>query len=222
MPEPTTVGSGLRHWRRGAVEQDSLPPLSDDERAREQMEERRENALSAFARRVPQQFAHAHTERPDMLAWATRYAQDSRTCPWLLLSGPTGTGKTYLGFAAIRAVAETGTPHSMWRATNSADLYGSLRRRSFSEAEDELADHARVPLLMLDDLGAANLTGWTEEITYRLINRRYEHCAPMIITTNVAPDYLKGVIGERTTSRLLQMSTEVLVKGDDRRLRPPG
>lgn len=197
---------------------------ADSERAAEAErvhEQARAIALDAFAAHVPKRYREAVTDRRDIIAWARQYADDRERCPSLLLTGPTGTGKTHLAYAAVRAVAETGTAAYAWRSSNCADLYASLRQRSYSEAENELAKYFRIPLLFLDDLGAANLTGWTEEVTYRLINRRYEDCAPVIFTTNTAPTDFSEVFGARTASRVIEMTTRIGILGEDRRLRRP-
>ncbi|MER7128641.1 hypothetical protein [Streptosporangium saharense] len=41
------------------------------------------------------------------------------------------------------------------------------------------------PLLLLDDLGSAKASEWTEEITYRVINHRHENLLPGVFTSNL-------------------------------------
>jgi DNA replication protein DnaC len=40
---------------------------------------------------------------------------------------------------------------------------------------------------------------------------------PTLITSNVKPADLKPILGDRVTSRLVEMTTRVVLKGDDRR-----
>ncbi|CCA55383.1 putative DNA replication protein, partial [Streptomyces venezuelae ATCC 10712] len=88
-----------------------------------------------------------------------------------------------------------------------------------------------VPLLLLDDLGSAKATEWTEEVTYRLVNERYNACRPTIYTSNLparavldeqgrplGPD-LTTALGERIVSRLSEDTTVVAMTGTDRRRR---
>ena len=102
-------------------------------------------------------------------------------------------------------------------ATPAADLYARLRPRHGVDSEDVFERHAKAPVLMLDDLGAAKGTDWVEEVNYRLINHRYERMLPTLVTSNVRPRDLAGVVGERVASRLTEMATPVVLKGPDRR-----
>jgi DNA replication protein DnaC len=63
----------------------------------------------------------------------------------------------------------------------------------------------QAPLLVLDDLGAHNYTDWTRNKIYSIINYRLNHRLPVVATTNISPENLEGYLGERTTSRLLEM-----------------
>lgn len=89
------------------------------------------------------------------------------------------------------------------------------------DSEQELAAVSRCPLLIIDDLGAAKASDWTEEITYRLINRRYNYELPTLITTNLPIRDLRAYLGDRVTSRLDQMTTRVLFEPVDRRRARP-
>lgn len=80
---------------------------------------------------------------------------------------------------------------------------------------------ARCPLLLLDDLGAAKTSEWTEELTYRLINHRYEHMLPTLITTNLPTAELRTALGDRVASRLAEMTERVILTGPDRRRTAP-
>ncbi|MGW1998435.1 ATP-binding protein [Embleya sp. NPDC001921] len=136
--------------------------------------------------------------------------------PSLLLLGPTGVGKTYLAYGAMRHLAVTGV-RCAWLATTAADMYAALRPRHGIDSETEFRRYSLARLLVLDDLGAAKDTEWTEEINYRLINHRYEHGLPTLITSNVPVKELGPKLGERVASRLVGMCTRVVLRGDDRR-----
>lgn len=138
--------------------------------------------------------------------------------PSLLIAGPTGTGKTYQAYGAIRTLLTRGV-RLRWEATTTADFHARLRPRASHDAERELQTLARCPLLCLDDLGAAKTSEWTEELTYRLINLRYEHMLPTLITTNLPTEQLRVALGDRVASRLAEMTERVILKGPDRRRR---
>jgi len=179
------------------------------------IKEYRERAIRHFESKVPRRYA---TAQPDELAtaWAKLAAAKPLDVRSLLVVGPTGTGKTHFGYAVLRALAETGTAAS-WSAYTAADMYAQLRPRSGRDSEAEFEKFTGANVLFLDDLGAAKLTEWTEEVTYRLINKRYEQCLPGIFTSNVPPAQLRDVLGERIASRLTEMCERVVLKGEDRR-----
>lgn len=133
---------------------------------------------------------------------------------------PTGTGKTYQAYGAVRALLSRGV-RLRWEVTTTADLYARLRPRNGHDAERDLQTLARCPLLLLDDLGAAKTSEWTEELTYRLINHRYEHMLPTLITTNLPIPELRTALGDRVASRLAEMTERIVLTGPDRRRRTP-
>lgn len=182
--------------------------------------QRVESALAKFDRATPPRYRAAHVETSDVIAWADQVAADATTAPSLMLWGGTGTGKTHAAFGAVRRIAFTGPTRFGFMATTFADLYATLRPGSGSDEEREQAMRRvlRVPLLLLDDLGASKSSLWTEEVTYRLINHRYNHQLPIIITSNHPPAALPDLVGDRITSRLIEMTTRVQVAGGDRRL----
>ena len=55
------------------------------------------------------------------------------------------------------------------------------------------------PLLILDDLGVENPSAWAQEKLFQLLNHRYSHMLPTVITTNADLDMLDP----RIRSRLL-------------------
>lgn len=185
-----------------------------------------ENADTALAK-IPPRYADAIADDPDVLAWAialchtaaeTARAYNPRVAIGgsLLLLGPVGTGKTHQAFGAIRQIVHTGVACS-WAAVTAADLFGQLRPRERGNPEAVMDRYSRIPLLLLDDLGAAKASEWTEEVTYRVINHRYEHRLPTIVTSNLGGGDLRSGLGERIASRLAEMAKRVALKGTDRR-----
>ncbi|MFM9616791.1 ATP-binding protein [Streptomyces turgidiscabies] len=181
----------------------------------QQVDDRREEALEHFTRHVPLRFANAE---PDDAAreWAARIAAAPHNAKSLLLVGPVGVGKTHHAFATLRAVADTGST-IRWQAYTAANLYAALRPRDDRRADSDYESIAHAPLLFIDDLGAAKLTEWAEEITYRLVNDRYERCLPSIFTTNLVPGKIGATVGDRVASRIAEMCDRITLKGADRR-----
>ena len=181
----------------------------------EQVAEHREQAMDYFADKVPLRYTEA---LPDgrATAWAEEVTSGRLATKSLLLLGATGVGKTHFAYSVLRAVAETGT-QMRWQAFTAADLYAYLRPRDDQDSHAAFQRVAGTALLFLDDLGAAKFTEWTEEVTYRLINYRYEQCLPGIFTSNLPPAQLRDVLGERVASRLAEMCNRIVIKGADRR-----
>ncbi|MEU2180259.1 ATP-binding protein [Streptomyces thermolilacinus] len=184
-------------------------------------------ALTRWQTATPPRYRHADATHPEVQAWADRVATDPDTAGNLLLTGTTGTGKTHQAYGALRRIAAAGPHVYEVRAITAADMYGLLRPKGSDRgAEEELRRLARVPLLLLDDLGSAKASEFTEEVTYRLVNERYNACRPTIYTSNLparaasgGPD-LTSALGERIVSRLSEDTTVVAMTGHDRRRRP--
>lgn len=216
--DPEAFALHLREHFTGKRPLADLTPAETDflsAELQEQVAERRVNAIEYFEQRVPRRFVGAVPDDASR-TWAARVAAEPYETKSLLLVGPVGVGKTYQAFGALRAVAETGSGIK-WQAYTAANLYAALRPRDERRADADYESIAHAPLLFVDDLGAAKLTDWAEEVTYRLVNDRYERCLPSIFTTNVLPARLGAAVGDRVASRIAEMCDRVAIKGTDRR-----
>ena len=80
------------------------------------------------------------------------------------------------------------------------DLLDSLR---FAYADPETTFEQRFEeirnanLLILDDFGTQNATGWAQEKLFQIINYRYINKLPTVITTNLMLDEIEGRIRSR-------------------------
>lgn len=235
MPEPATVvgeavmrrfqkmldARGLGHITAGPI--DDKPTPDEPGHPEYHRRQRTAIALQRWTTATPYRYRQAAAAHPDVVAWADRVIDDPRTAGILFLTGPFGTGKTHEAYGALRRIAETGPDRFELMATTAPDMYALLRPGGSERgAEYELKRLAKVPLLLVDDLGTEKVSEFTEEATYRLLNERYNHCRPLIITSNLpatdpnGPD-LMDKVGARITSRLAQITTVVPMNGDDRR-----
>ena len=166
----------------------------------------------------PRRFIAATADHPDVVAWLSRYLANPSEAPSLLIVGPTGTGKTWQAYGALRAAVCTPSAPS-WAATTFAD-FGAALRPSGRDPEGTLGTYRKAGLLLLDDLGAAKGSEWVEEPTYRLLNHRYEALLPSIFTTNLPLAQLRDGLGDRLASRLVETCDRVVLDGADRRRQP--
>ncbi|MEN6626025.1 MAG: ATP-binding protein [Candidatus Sumerlaeia bacterium] len=124
----------------------------------------------------------------------------------LLMTGPVGCGKSHLAVAILRGVIEKGYSGLYY---NSPDLLRDIRSTfepSSDLTEDDLLEEVTtVDLLVFDDVGAENATGFVLDRFYLIINERYEGCKPIIVTTNLNLEELENRLGKRIVSRMLEM-----------------
>jgi DNA replication protein DnaC len=184
--------------------------------------------------RIPALYHPAQATDPRVIAWCdeviaaySRQSLDPMPKPLLLL-GPTGTGKTWQAYGAVKRVsigALRADPAVLvkWEATNVPDLLARLRPSATPDPEGEFERFAGTPLLLLDDIAAQRDTGWTDEIMYRLLDRRSSWMRPGIYVSNLpfsADDgetSLESVFSDsRVISRLAECR-RIAIKGDDRR-----
>lgn len=141
----------------------------------------------------------------------------------LLFSGPVGAGKTFLASAVANALVTGGVRVLFVVVPDLLDEIKGTYNQGSRYTELELLDAARgVEVLILDDLGAHNYTPWTVNKLYSILNYRLNEQLPTIITTNLSLEELEEYLGERTTSRIIQMCRvyRLFVQQDIRHLVP--
>jgi DNA replication protein DnaC len=113
---------------------------------------------------------------------ASHFAQNPTG--WLLFMGTYGCGKTHLAAAIANQVLQQGTPVLFLTVPDLLDWLRysySSREINFEQRFEEIRN---IKLLVLDDLGTQNATPWAEEKLYQILNYRYVHRLPTIITSN--------------------------------------
>lgn len=142
---------------------------------------------------------------------AKQYAQSLKG--WLLLLGGYGCGKTHLAAAVANFAVEMGVPTLFLTVPDLLDMlrfsYDS-EDTTFEERFDEIRNAS---LLVLDDFGTQNATGWAQEKLFQIVNYRYINKLPLVVTTNLALDEIDA----RLRSRLAdpELVTTVRISAPD-------
>lgn len=141
----------------------------------------------------------------------------------LYLFGGYGTGKTFLAsiiareyILDLKSVIFGDVPSLMQNIKSTFDGKG--------DAQDVLDRYSDCDLLVLDDLGAGQITEWTVAQLYQIVNARYNAGLPIVVTSNHDLDELRERLGAkddstaaRITSRLSEMCIRVFLGENDRR-----
>lgn len=115
-----------------------------------------------------------------------------------------GTGKTTLAAALVARLVEERAITVRW-LTHTGFLDGMKRLfdQDGASAEAWAAAVASEPVLVLDDFGASQATGWSVARTTELVNARYERGLLTIVTTNyTSPADVEARYDGRVASRL--------------------
>lgn len=139
--------------------------------------------------------------------------------PFVLLYGPTGTGKTHLAACIFRELIIDYHKNS-FKFVSVPQLMLSIRK-TFSDDSSELSiinKYTASVFLTLDDMGAQKQSEFSAECLYALIDKRYGEMRPTIFTTNLNPTSLGDMLGSRLSSRILSGKI-INISGLDKRLK---
>lgn len=183
------------------------PDVDDD--AREFLAELHREHVADIREAMPAWYVNVPLV-PDVESWVHRFV--AGTAGNLVMTGPAGVGKTSQAWQVLLRAAELGW-RDKWRFDYFDDLAAALRPAG--DPEWTVEDRSRTGLLVIDDLATSPLTDWQLAQLGRIVHHRWEQQRPIIVSSN-QPN-LRGLLGDRVSSRLQHGASLVTLRGSDRR-----
>lgn len=169
---------------------------SDKRREKEKLERNLENAG------IPKRYFEANINNDKLYRTALEHG--------LYISGTVGAGKTYIACSIAIRAAQNGKSVRFLKAYNISSF--------------DLEDVTKPDLLIIDDLGADNVSEWSTSRMRAVIDDRYGSMKPIIITSNYTKQELAKKLHKTDDytalaiiSRLTEMTKPYEVTGKDRR-----
>lgn len=141
----------------------------------------------------------------------------------LFLHGPAGSGKTGLLWPVVASLCDELVEA---RLVDFPTLLEQMKDAYSKRVPlDRFTDLGRVPVLVLDDVGAERPTEWARAQLLHLVNQRYERLKFTAFASNYDPDTLAKrlgqddpVVGVRIISRITESCIQHRMEAGDRRL----
>jgi DNA replication protein DnaC len=131
--------------------------------------------------------------------------------------GSYGSGKTHLAAAIANQVISMGVETLFLTVPDLLDWLRYSFGSQDTSYEERFEEIKNIRLLVLDDLGTQNTTPWACEKLFQIINHRYTHKLPTVVTTNVG----LNEIDERVSSRLQDRELVIKIQIDAPDFRNP-
>ena len=201
--------------------------IDEDGRARPCICVKKEIVVSGIERaRIPGRFAQQSLDTfvpknnslKKKLTFVRQYIRDYslENTKGIYICGGTGAGKTHLATGILKGLIERGFDGVFY---NVVDLLDAIR--STYDPQQPAAPKGRLmkdlerQIFVLDDFGTQKTSAWVADRLYSLINRRYQDCKTLIITSNKSFDELLMIKERPLASRIRDMCVELEVKADD-------
>jgi DNA replication protein DnaC len=134
---------------------------------------------------------------------------------WLLLRGGYGCGKTHLAAAIANYAVGMGVPTLFLTVPDLLDMLRFAYDSEDTTFEERFNEIRNASLLVLDDFGTQNATGWAQEKLFQIINYRYINKLALVITTNLNLDEIDARFRSRLADR--ELVSDVRINAPDYR-----
>ncbi|HET9915439.1 MAG TPA: ATP-binding protein [Anaerolineales bacterium] len=134
---------------------------------------------------------------------------------WLLLRGGYGCGKTHLAAAIANYAVEMGVPTLFLTVPDLLDMLRFAYDSEDTTFEERFNEIRNASLLVLDDFGTQNATGWAQEKLFQIINYRYINKLSLVVTTNLSLDEIDARFRSRLADR--ELVSDVRINAPDYR-----
>lgn len=152
------------------------------------------------------------------LNFARQYVKNysRENCKGIYITGPTGVGKTHLAIGILKALMEKGYTGVFYNLTDLLDdIRATYEPQAASEASARINQYLKRQVLVLDDFGMQKTSSWVTDRLYALINRRYQECKTLILTSNLSQKALRERVEPALASRIISLCTPLEISGDD-------
>lgn len=159
-----------------------------------------------------------------------KYPKDKHT-KGLYLHGSFGSGKSYLIAALFNELAKQGAkPVIVFYPELLKTLRGSFNHNYDEDYNDLLNEVTRAEILLLDDIGAENVTAWNrDEVLCTILQYRMDNALPTFFTSNLTLEELEGhlaetknkvdyVMAKRIIERIKVLSDDIELISENRRV----
>lgn len=166
--------------------------------------------------------------RKQVITWLTKFIKnyDKGKEKGLYLSGSFGCGKTYLIAAAFNELSKKGVKSAIiyW-----PEFLRDLKASFDNDFKDKFEYIKKVPLLLIDDIGAENVTYWSrDEILGSILQYRMQEGLTTFFTSNLDYNELesffsitKGKVDSLKATRIMEriknLTIEMNIIGENRR-----
>jgi len=128
---------------------------------------------------------------------------------WLLIMGNFGCGKTHLAAAIANEVVSHNVATLFLTVPDLLDWLRFTYSSKETSYEERFEEIRNIRFLVLDDLGTQNATPWAREKLFQIINFRYIHKLPTVITTNLDISQIDDRISSRLQDRNLVIKIQI-------------